>query len=109
MIGYFAIITEEGRRCWVRADEVGTFYETRVFPAPKAGRPAADAQKPAAIDVVALCMRHSKIIHAKRETLETIVNKMKQALGGQIHLVPKAHFDEADRPVAFPNEDEFEA
>lgn len=109
MIGYFLVVTEEGRRAWIRADEVGTFYETKVYPQPKPGRPAHDAAKPAAVEVVALCLRHSKIIHAKRETLETITNKLQQALGGQVHLVAKAIFEEHDLPVVIPRDEDEEA
>ena len=108
MIGYIGVITEEGKRAWIRADEVGTFYETKVHPQPKPGRPAANATKPVPLDVVALCLRHSKVIHAKRETLETITNKLQQALGGQVHLVATAVFEEHDRPVIIPREDDDE-
>ena len=109
MISYIGVVTEDGKRAWVRADEVGSFYETRVYPQPKPGRPAADAPKPAPIDVVALCLRHSKVLHAKRETLETITNKLQQALGQQVHFVSKTSFEETDRPIVFPRDVEDDA
>ena len=47
MIGYIGVVTDENRKCWVRADEIGSIYETAVYPKPAPGRPPADGKPPA--------------------------------------------------------------
>lgn len=102
MIGYVKFITEENRKCWVRADEIGTIVETAVFPKPGPGRPSAEAVK--TIPVIALSLRNSNKVNVKGETLETVLNKMRQALGTQLLLVTTA-VDEPGANVAIPAED----
>jgi hypothetical protein len=95
---YFRIITEDGLAAWVRADEVGTFYETAVHtkrapvvkpPKRGPGRPRLDAQPPEpiippkAVPVVCLLLRNGGKLYARDETLDTIANMLTQALGEQ--------------------------
>lgn len=98
MIGFVFVRTEDGKRAWVRADEVGTFYETTIYPKPKPGRPKADGL-PVTLDVVMLTIRNGQKLAAKDETIESIINKLKQALGQQIILIDKAVYEGKDPTV----------
>jgi hypothetical protein len=102
-IGFLHVVTEEGKRAWVRADEIGTFYETKVYPQPKPGRPPADG-RPAALEVIALLLRNGQKLHAKHETLETITSKMAQALGTSFTWIKEPSTDTGGRS-GIPTED----
>lgn len=102
-IGFFKIITEEGRPAYVRADEVGTCYEGKVSVKPGPGRPPKEGVQ-RMIEVVTLTIRNGRTIHARNETLETIFSKIKQSLGSNLILVEKAVMD--PRPLVVIREKE---
>ena len=81
IIGWFSITTDDNKGAWVRADEVGSFYEQVVYPKRGPGKPSA-ANTPQPMKVVTLCLRQGTRLHAKNETVETVVSKMKQATAG---------------------------
>ncbi len=109
MIGFFRVKDENGKVCWIRADEVGTFFESEVYAKRGPGRPSA---VPKATTVISLLLRHGNRINAKQETIETILSKMKQALGTQIILIEKAVLGEGTDvsiPPPEPDDEEEEA
>jgi hypothetical protein len=97
-VGYFKIINEEGRGWWVRADEVGGFGEAKVHPKRPAGRPPQGSAPPKPIPVVTLLLDSGLRLHAREQTLETVINMMTQA-GVSPNFVKKPAFHESDRPV----------
>ena len=97
MISYLKVTTEEGRRAWVRADEIGSFWETKVYPKPGPGRPPAEGPK--AISAIILTLRGANRLIIKDETLETLVSKMRQCLGTQVNLVERAVFEGGDPEI----------
>lgn len=97
MIAFFLILTDDSKRAWIRADEVGTFYETNVYPKPGPGRPPADGPK--AVPVIMLTLRNGNKVAARNESIETIRNKLKQALGQQIHMVERCAWEPGEEPA----------
>jgi len=83
-IAYIRILNEDGRRCFVRADEIGTFYESAVIPRRNPGRPrnGMPVGPPKPVLVISLLLRNGNRLNAKGETLESIGNMMQNALGG---------------------------
>ena len=93
MLSYISVINDENRRCWVRCDEIGTFFETSIFPPRKQGRPRAD-ERIEQIPVVVMMLRNGNKLNARYETCDTIANKMTQATGEQFNWIHKAVFED---------------
>lgn len=82
IVGFFSVTTDDGQQAWVRADEVGSFYETHVYPQRKPGRPPVKDERPTSVAVVTLCLRHGTKIHAKGETAASIREMINSAIPG---------------------------
>lgn len=95
---YFLITTEDNFRAWVRADEVGTFYETAVHGKRGPGRPANGGGPPKPVPVIALTLRHGKELFARGETLDSIASKLTQALGKLPFFIEYASTEDGSAP-----------
>lgn len=97
MIGLFLVRNEDNKRVWIRADEVGTIYETDIYPKPARGRPSESGPK--AVAVVMLTLRNNIKVAARDQSIESVLNMMRQALGTSIHLVSEPAYDGGDPKV----------
>lgn len=96
-VGYFKVVNEDGRAWWVRADEVGGFGEARVHPKRPQGRPPQGSRPPEPMPVVTLLLDSGLRIHAREQTLETIINMMTQA-GVSPNFVKRPNIQASDLP-----------
>ena len=96
MIAYIELLTDEGYRAMVRADDFGTYYESVVYPKAPPGRPPAGGREEKAIKVVTILCRNGTKLHARNQTYESIRNMLVQALGQQIHIVSEPVYEGRD-------------
>ncbi len=90
MKAYIKVTLEDRKIGYVAADDIGTVYEAEIHPRPGKGEAT---QKPT--PMLVLLLSSGNKLHIRGETLESLFNKMEQALGvPKITVVEHAIYDQ---------------